>query len=337
MSDRALLDEYHNLLRSDFAAFLVRAFAELHPKQELVMAPHIAVMASRFSDVRNGRIRRLVINVPPRSLKSFIGSVAGPAWLLGHDASTTIICASYAQDLADDLARDCRTLMLSEWYRGLFSRTRLTAQKPALQELVTTVGGYRLATSVGGVLTGRGADIIIIDDPLKPEEAMSDTQRQATNAWYDGTLVSRLNDQRHGVIVLIMQRLHEADLTGHVLEQEAWEHLCLPAIAEQDEVHRYMTAWGLKTYCRRAGDLLHPERLPAERLEELKHTMGSYFFAAQFQQRPAPAGGGMVKPAWFKRYTANDQPERFDRIVQSWDTASKVAELADYSSARPGA
>ena len=166
-----------------------------------------------------------------------MASIAFPAWCLGHDPSAQILCVSYAQDLADKLARDCRSIMMSPWYRQIFP-TRLAPHRQAVQEFITTRQGYRLATSTGGVLTGRGADIILIDDPLKPEEALSDAQRQAANEWYDHTLYSRLNDKRHGAIVIIMQRLHEDDLVGHVLAQEPWEVLSFPAIAEADEVHR---------------------------------------------------------------------------------------------------
>ena len=120
--------------------------------------------------------------------------------------------------------------MLSSWYRSIFA-TRLAAHRQAVHEFVTTRQGYRLATSTGGVLTGRGADIIMIDDPLKPEEALSRAQRQACNEWFVHTLYSRLNDKRTGAIVIIMQRLHEDDLVGHVLSQEPWEVVSFSAIA----------------------------------------------------------------------------------------------------------
>jgi hypothetical protein len=162
-----------------------------------------------------------------------MASIAFPAWCLGHDPSAQILSVSYAQDLSDKLARDCRTIMTSPWYRQIFP-TRLAPHRQAVQEFITTRQGYRLATSTGGVLTGRGADIILIDDPLKPEEALSNAQRKAANEWYDHTLYSRLNDKRHGAIVIIMQRLHEDDLVGHVLAQEGWEVLSFPAIAEAD-------------------------------------------------------------------------------------------------------
>src|SRR5437868_8365729 len=191
--------------------------------------------------------------------------------------------------------------------------------------------GYRLATSTGGVLTGRGADIILIDDPLKPEEALSDAQRQACNEWYDHTLYSRQNDKRHGAIVIIIQRLHEDDLVGHVLGQERSEILSFPAIAETDEEHRIEMILEPKCFRRRPGEALHPDREPLEVLDRIRRTIGEYNFAGQYQQSPAPLGGGLVKAEWFKRYRENERPERFDRIVQSWDTANKATELSDFS------
>ncbi len=200
-----------------------------------------------------------------------------------------------------------------------------------MQEFITTRQGYRLATSTGGVLTGRGADIILIDDPLKPEEALSAAQRQACNEWYDHTLYSRLNDKRYGAIVIITQRLHEDDLVGHVFVQEPWEVLSFPAIAEADETHEIDTIWGPRCFARRQGEALHPDREPLDVLGRIRRTIGEYNFAGQYQQSPAPLGGGLVKVEWFKRYRESERPERFDRIVQSWDTANKATELSDLS------
>src|SRR6201997_2219051 len=222
--------EYDALLRDDFATFAMRCFHGLNPQTELALNWHLEVIAAKLTAVWEGKIRRLIINLPPRHLKSLMASIAFPAWCLGHNPSAQILCVSYAQDLADKLARDCRAIMMSPWYRQIF-RTRLAAHRQAVQEFITTRQGYRLATSTGGVLTGRGADIIVIDDPLKPEEALSEAQRQAANQWYDHTLYSRLNDKHRGAIVIIMQRLHEDDLVGHVLAQEQWEVLSFPAIA----------------------------------------------------------------------------------------------------------
>ena len=171
----------------------------------------------------------------------------------------------------------------------------------------------------------------MIDDPLKPEEALSDAQRRAANAWYDHTLYSRLNDKRHGAIVLIMQRLHEDDLVGHVLEQEPWDVVRFPAIAEADEEHRIETALGPRRFRRRIGDVLHPAREPEDILARIRHTLGAYNFAGQYQQAPSPLGGGLVKREWFKTYGLGDLPNRFNQVVQSWDTANKATELSDFS------
>src|SRR5438270_5720466 len=204
--------QYEFLLRHDFATFAGRCFQDLNPQTSLAVNWHLEIITAKLTAVRRGKIRRLIINLPPRHLKSLMASIAFPAWCLGHDPSAQILCVSYAQDLADKLARDCRAIMMSRWYRQIFS-TRLAAHRQAVQEFITTRQGYRLATSTGGVLTGRGADIILIDDPLKPYEALSEAQRQAANEWYDHTLYSRLNAKRHGAII-IMQRLHEDDLVG---------------------------------------------------------------------------------------------------------------------------
>jgi predicted phage terminase large subunit-like protein len=322
--------EYETLLRQDFSTFAARCFFDLNPQTELATNWHLEVIAAKLAAVRQGKIPRLIINLPPRHLKSLLASIAFPAWCLGHDPSAQILCVSYAGELADKLARDCRLIMMSPWYRRIFP-TRLAPHRQAVQEFLTTRQGYRLATSNGGVLTGRGADIILIDDPLKPEEALSDTQRRAANEWFSHTLYSRVNNKRSGAIVIIMQRLHEDDLIGHVLAQEPWEIVRFPAIAEEDEVHRIETILGMRTFVRRSGEALHPEREPLDTLARIRHTIGEYNFAGQYQQCPAPLGGGLVKEQWFKRYGEKDRPESFDRIVQSWDTVNKATELSDFS------
>src|SRR5207253_3520070 len=315
---------------SEFWFFAQRCFAELNPQTAFATNWHLEVIAAALTAVREGRIRRLIINLPPRHLKSLMASIAFPAWCLGLDPSAQILCVSYAQDLADKLARDCRSIMMSPWYRQIFS-TRLAPHRQAVQEFITTRQGYRLATSTGGVLTGRGADLILIDDPLKPEEALSEARRRATNDWYANTLYSRLNDKRLGGIVIIMQRLHEDDLVGHVLGQEPWEVVCFPAIAEADEAHAIETVWGPRHFTRQRDEALHPARESLVTLAHIRRTIGEYNFAGQYQQAPAPLGGGLVKETWFKRYGEHERPERFERIVQSWDTANKATELSDFS------
>jgi predicted phage terminase large subunit-like protein len=325
------LSEYQTLLRQDFYAFTERCFYELNPTATFMHNWHLTVITSRLEACRRGAITRLALNQPPRSLKTHCASVALPAFLLGHNPTTQIICCSYAQDLAGKNSLDCRRIISSAWYQDLFPHTRLSPERQAVEEFVTTRQGFRLSTSVGGVLTGRGADFIIIDDPQRPSEALSDTQRAAVNEWFSHTLYSRLNNKSTGCIILIMQRLHENDLTGHVLSTEPWAVVRFPAIAEEDEAHVIQTPYGERRFERRAGEALHPEREPLEVLSRIRETLGEYNFACQYQQAPTPLGGGMVKAEWFKTYTEADRPAKFEMIFQSWDSANKPTELSDYS------
>jgi predicted phage terminase large subunit-like protein len=173
--------------------------------------------------------------------------------------------------------------------------------------------------------------MIIIDDPLKPDEAMSESRRKSVNEWFDNSLLSRLNDKNKGVIIIVMQRLHMDDLVGHVLEQGAWEVLSFPAIAEQDETFEIDSILGKQVYRRRPGELLQPEREPQEVLDRARRELGEYNFSAQYQQQPIPVEGNIVKNKWLLFYTPDEKPTEFSHIVQSWDTANKVGELNDYS------
>jgi hypothetical protein len=327
MPDR---QEFDALTRIDFNVFVERVFAELNGGEPYLDNFHVSLICSELEAVRRGEIRRLAIALPPRSLKSIIVSVAYPAWLLGHDAAAKIICASYGQQLADDLARDCRQVMRSDWYRALFPRTRLKADRQSVGFFETTAGGSRQSTSVGGVLTGFGADIIIVDDPTKPEEAISDVERAKANAWVSHTLFTRLNDKAKGVIVLVMQRLHEADMIGHFQSLFETRLVSFAAISEAQEELEWTTPFGSREHQRAEGEALHADREPLAVLEELRAAMGPRMFAAQYLQMPAPPGGSIVKPEWFQRYDLANLPE-FDTILQSWDTASKASQLSDYS------
>jgi predicted phage terminase large subunit-like protein len=324
------LEEYHAILRVDFCPFVERCFAYLNSETAFLRNWHIEVMGANLEAWRRGEISRLIVNVPPRHLKSLCASIALPAFILGHNPTAQIICVSYAQDLADKLARDRRSIMTSLWYQKVF-RTRLSPQKQSVGEFVTTEQGYRLSTSVGGVLTGRGADYIIIDDPLKPTEALSAALRNAANEWYDSTLFSRLNNKSTGRIMLIMQRLHQDDLVGHVQAREGWKILSFPAIAERDEEFLIQTPYGDRRFTRKEGELLHPERESLGTLKQIRATVGEYNFAGQYQQAPAPLEGGLVKKAWLKYYLPSDLPAEFDQVIQSWDTANTPSELSDYS------
>ncbi len=186
----------------------------------------------------------------------------------GRNPGAQIINVTYGQELSDKQADDCRKIMRSRWYQSLFG-VELGARAP-VHDFSTTKGGFRLATSVGGALTGRGADFIIVDDPLKADEAVSDAARNRVNEWFDTTLLSRLNSKSTGVIIVIMQRLHEDDLVGHLLARGGWEVLSLPAIAPEDEVHDIETPFGQRRFSRKKGEALHPGRESLATLEEVR-------------------------------------------------------------------
>jgi predicted phage terminase large subunit-like protein len=323
--------EYKAILRRDLMSFVIRSFLELNPQTKFSNSPHIEVLASRLENCRRGLTNRLIVNLQPRSLKSHTATVAFPAWLLGHNPSLQIVCASYGQDLADKHARDCRTLMASSFFQLLFPNTRLSTEKQAVNEFLTTAGGLRLSTSVGGVLTGRGADIIILDDPLKPDEALSETRRNSLNEWFDNSLLSRLNSKETGVIIIVMQRLHQDDLVGHVVDKQDWEVLSFPAIAEEDEDHVIESPLGLRRFKRKAGEVLQPDRESIVTLRDIRHTIGEYNFASQYQQNPMPLGGAILKSLWLRFYEPGDLPFRFSFKIQSWDSANKCGELNDFS------
>ena len=290
------LAEYRYVLRNDFASFIHASFYELNPLTAFCPGDHIDLIAAKLEACRRGEINRLIINIPPRNLKSHCASIAFPAWLLGHKPGAHIICASYGQELSEKLARDTRQLMSSPLYHALFA-TRL-ADRQAVHDFETIEGGGRMATSVGGPLTGRGADFLILDDLQKPDEALSETQRNAVQSWFQNTLLSRLNDKAKGCIIIVMQRLHQDDLVGHLLEQEQWDVLSLPAIAATDICHAIDDPFGRRYFRRKAGEALHPEREPIDVLNAIKRQVGEYNFASQYQQSPVPLEGGLVKEAW---------------------------------------
>jgi len=288
MSKHVTPIEFAALTRMHFHTFMVRCFNELNPQTRFLPNWHNEVIAAYLEMCWQGKIKRLVINLPPRHLKSHIASIALPAFLLGHNPSTQIINATYGQDLSDKFARDQRTIMSTAWYKQVFPTARLARQ--SLEEIATTNGGFRLATSVGGVLTGRGGDFIIIDDPLKPEDAISDGRRKGCNDWFDHTLYSRLNDKQNGCIIIVMQRLHEDDLVGHVLAREGWTVLRLPAIAEEDEEYVIDTIFGQQRFSRRPGDLLHPEREPQSILDQIRQRLGRIILPGNISRHPPHLG-----------------------------------------------
>jgi hypothetical protein len=219
---------------------------------------HIQAIAYHLELVRQGKIKRLIINVAPRSLKSLMTSVAWPAFVLGHNPGKRLNVISYGADLAFKLTNDFRMLITAPWYQLLFPLMLTAGAKNTEFEVATLQNGYRLGTSIDGALTGRGGDILIVDDPLKPADAANDNRRSAVNAWFYNTLLSRLDDMTNGAVIVVMQRLHDDDLTGSLRRSsDNWVHLKLPAVAEVDE--KIEIASG-KFHIRRLGEILYRGR-----------------------------------------------------------------------------
>lgn len=318
------------IVRTDLASFIQKSFATVAPGQAYLPNWHIEAIGWRLQEVLAGRNRRLIVAMPPRSLKSIAASVAFPAFALGHDPSRRIVTASYSVDLAIKHANDCRAVMRSAWYRRLFPATRIDSTKDSEAEFATTRRGYRLSTSVGGTLTGRGGDLVIIDDPLKAADAWSEPKREAANAWFSNTLLSRLDDKRSGAIVVVMQRVHQNDLVGHLLDRNAsdWTVLSLPAICEVEHAVQLDSRRSVR---RPVGHVLHEAREPRAVLDALKRELGSDLFAAQYLQSPVPPGGAMIRRAWL-RYESNPTLFNYDeRLIHSWDTATKAGDANDWS------
>lgn len=324
INDRRLLDA---LLRNDFLTFAQRVFRELNPGRKFHLGWHHEAIAYLLNlTAVTGDLDRLIINLPPRSAKSTIVSVALPAFLLGLDPTKRIIVVSYNQELAAQFSRQTRQVMQSEWYRALFPSTRIPT-RASENQFFTTAGGFRMATSTGGTLTGRGGDLIIMDDPLKAEDAYSEAARTALLEWAMHTLFTRLDDKAKGAIILVQQRQHDDDLSGHMLRAGGWYHLSLPAIAEKDE-RIVLSREPLRFKDRYEGELLDPVREPLATLNDLKRQMGTAAFSAQYQQAPLPPDGAVLKLSWFQ--TFDDLPDGGE-VIFSVDTASKAGLRNDWS------
>ncbi|HEY6356618.1 MAG TPA: hypothetical protein VIX35_00155, partial [Vicinamibacterales bacterium] len=271
--------EVNALLRQDLPSFIAKSFQTLNGGECFLPNWHIDSMARDLEQCREGLTKRLIITLPPRYLKSICVSVAFPAWLLGHDPTRKIICASYSNDLAGKHARDCREIMESRWYRKIFPSTHLDRRHNTELDFQTSAHGCRYSTSVGGTLTGIGGNYLIIDDPMKAADANSEAERRRVKEWFNTTAYTRLNNKNEDVIIIVMQRLHVDDLVGHLLEQEdhGWTVLDIPAIAEDDRAYQIGDN---EFHMRRADEVLHEARENAAMLDAVKRRIGSYTFAA---------------------------------------------------------
>ena len=313
------------LLAKDLTAFTEFGFGVVRPRVRLKRNWHLDAVTYKLSQLAKGYIRRLIITLPPRSLKSLCASVALPAWFLGHYPWERVVVVSYSDFLSRTHANDFRRIVNHPLYQATFPAMRL--DRDTDREIVTTERGKRIATSIDGTLTGLGGNLIIIDDPIKLGDAMSDAVRERVIEWFRSTLLSRGDDKSETRIVVVMQRVHENDLVGYLQEQGGFEVLNLPSIATKTDSY---DLGGGRIYTRLQGELLHPAHESVATLIELKREMGPIAFSAQYQQSPIPPGGTIIKRKWLTTYDyVGIQPG--DRIVISWDIALSEMETGDYS------
>ena len=316
--DRAELDA--ELARRSLPDFIRAAWPMVEPNAELTWNWHLDVLCDLLARVSAGETQRVIINIPPGTSKSLVVSVFWPAWEWASTPGLRFLCASYGSHLAIRDNLRARDIVTSDWYRRHFS-LRLHDAQAAKVRFDTTASGWRIATSVGGVGTGEHPDRVIIDDPITAEQARSDVERERANFWFDRTISTR-GVTRETRVVLIMQRLHESDLTGHLLARGGWEHLCLPMRYEpsrpatvSDRGHRADP----RDQRTEPGELLWPALFPEAAVRRLELDLGPLASAGQLQQRPAPEGGGLFRREWFGAVV--DVAPADGRRVRGWDTA----------------
>lgn len=281
------------------------------------------MIASTLQKVESGELKRVMFFMPPRHGKSELISIRFPVWYLGRNPHKRIIACSYSDELASDFGGKARDLAQSDYFRGVFPRIKIANRSASKQQWDLVVasdhytwhdkGGGYVSAGVGGAITGRGADIFLIDDPIKNQaEAESPTYRSKVWEWYKSTAYTRL--EKDAAIILIQTRWHGEDLAGKLLEAEknggeSWHIVSLPAVAINDEVHR------------RQGDALWREKYDLSALDGIRRTIGTRYWSALYQQNPTEDEGNIIKRAWWKRYAPNYlQEKKAKRVIQSWDT-----------------
>ena len=310
--DKAQAEALLLFARADFWCFVELMFPVLYPGQKLIYAPYLELIATVLMRVAQRRYRTVIINLPPRHMKSALTSILYTAWRLGCDPTVKFICISYGDDLAHDLSSQTRKIMRSPLYKQIFPGTIL--DKSAVDHIRTTMGGHRYATAVGSDITVFGADEIIIDDPIQPEEALSERVKQQVRDWVDSSVRTRFNDPKAGALVLVMHRLATDDLTG-TMEPTADFHLKLPLVSETTELFRYEDRAIMR---REPGEPLNPDRISKEDCEKLRSSIPARVFQPQYQQRPTDDGSGFCSIDRLSRY---DTGPPFEAIIHSWDIA----------------
>ena len=325
---RPILAEHYT---ADFRAFVRAFWPVVNPGRRLHWNWHYDLLCEFMTLVQRGQITRLIVNVPPRSAKTTIISICYPCWRWLSDPSHRFLCASYEMTLSTDLNVQRRNLLTSQAFQDLFAdRFKLTGDRNLAAQFSNNHEGQLIATSPESRAMGRGGDCVILDDVIDQSAALSDLSRKSVNDWLTGTLLQRLNDPDTSSIVLIMQRLHEMDPTGFLLEREpgAWTHIKLPLLAETDET------WTLpisgRVIRRKVGECLHPKRFPPKVVKQKQRDR--FTFSGQFQQSPAPLEGNLVRRSDVKFFGGSDPvtgardeglPDYFDRTVVSVDCAFK--------------
>ncbi|MBT7930220.1 terminase [Candidatus Peregrinibacteria bacterium] len=299
--------------------FIRKAWRILEPTTNFKVGWHLEAICQHLEAVTKGQIRNLVINIPPRHSKSLVTSVFWPCWVWINDPSSRWLFSSYAQELSTRDSLKCRRLLSSEWYRKRWGhKFHLTGDQNQKTRFENDKTGYRLATSVSGLVTGEGGNFLVVDDPHNVKQAESDTIRKGTLRWWDESMSTRLNDPKTGCKVIVMQRLHEGDLTGHVLEKDAnYVHLRLPARFEKE--NKCITMLGFEDPRTEEGEPLWKGLYDEESLSNLEKELGSeYAIAGQLQQRPSPRGGGLFAVENFS-FVDSIPPSEIIRTVRYWD------------------
>lgn len=297
--------------------YIKQVWPTIEPGTRYVPNWHIDCIGEYLEAVDRHEIRRLIINIPPRHMKSLEVTVCYPTWSWITNPWKRFIKVSYSDMLSRKHNILSRDIITSPWYQDNWGdRYVLKGDVNRQNQFANDHHGMMYSTSTGGALTGEGGDVIIVDDPQNPLMANSETEREASINFFKNTLQTRLNDPKTGAIIVVMQRLHEQDLTGYILAEDlGYEHLCLPAIAEKHTVVTFPISG--REVVREEGDLLNPGRFDRQSLDDLKRSMGSLQFAGQFQQTPAPAGGIIFKREWLGQFYR--QAPTMNMLIQSWD------------------
>lgn len=289
--------------RQHFGAFAQKAFEVVEPGVKLEWNWHIDCIADHLQALCEDRLpddkQRLCVNMPPRALKSFLGSIAFPAWVIGNKPSSKFICTSFNATLAKEMSQKARIIFESDWYKRVFSNVEIDNKQNEKHNFWTTQRGMYYSSAIMSV-TGRGADYVILDDPINPKEAVSDTIRTDTNQTIRATIPTRFNDLRKAKWVMIMQRLHSDDPTGNLTSDGRWFKLMLPGENKTEDVMSYNLngkKWELEP-----NGLLFPERLTRQVLDDLRDDLGEYNYAGQILQEPVPIGGGEFDHQWLQTY-----------------------------------